>query len=423
MIEKDILKKIILEQKTLFSKDVLIRDKLKNLESKKKSDLIVIITGIRRCGKSYLLNSFKNNQKEKDYYINFDDDRLNNFTIDDFEKLYEVFIELFDLESTFYFDEIQNIKGWEKFVRRLNDYSNKIYITGSNANLLSKELGTHLTGRYISLELYPISFKEFLDYNKYKLNKNDFYNREKSVQIKKYFNQYIKNGGFLKYLQTKDKDFFKTLYDNILYRDIISRYNISYEKSIKDIFYYLVSNISKEFSYSNLKNITTIANITTVKDYISYLENSYLLFTISLYDVSLKKQLINPKKAYVIDSGFANAISFKFSEDIGRILENIVFIELKRQEREIYYHKNSKNKKECDFVIKEGLDIIKAIQVTKSLEDINTRKREITGLVDACKTYKLKTGLILTEDEEENIEEDGIKIQILPIWKWFLTKD
>lgn len=417
MIEKEILKNIIFEQRKLVQREYILRDKFKDIEKKKKSDFVVIITGIRRCGKSYLLNMFKDNQKEKDYYINFDDERLNNFEAIDFEKLYQVFIELFDKQSTFYFDEIQNITGWEKFVRRLNDYSNKVYITGSNANLLSKELGTHLTGRYVSLELFPISFKEFMYFKEFNIKKNDFYDREKVILIKKYLEEYIRDGGFLKYLQTKDKDFFKTLYESIMYRDIITRYNLNSEKAIKEIFYYLISNVSKEYSYTNLKNMVGIANITSIKDYISYFENSYLLFSINLYDKSLKKQLVNPKKIYCIDSGLANTISFKFSEDRGRLLENLIFIELKRRGKEIYYHKQ---KKECDFVIKEGLEIIEAIQVTKSLEDIDTRNREILGLIEAMKIYNLKEGLILNEDEEAIEQHLDKKILIKPIWKWLL---
>lgn len=417
MIEKNILTKIIMEQRELFKGSFVERDNLIKINEKSTSDLIVIITGIRRCGKSVLLSQFKKDQNENDYYINFDDDRLHTFNLDDFERLYETFIDLFGVQSTFYFDEIQNIAGWELFVRRLNDYSNKIYITGSNANLLSKELGTHLTGRYLTIELFPASFKEYLRFNELTVTENDYYNREKTVLIQKQFKNYVTDGGFFKYLQTNDIDFFKILYDNILYRDIIVRYKLSHEKGIKDIFYYLTSNIAKEFSYTTLKNISDIASVTTIRDYISYLENSYLLFTINRYDISLKKQLISPKKVYIIDTGFANSISFKFSEDYGRLLENIVFLELKRNGLEIYYHRQ---KKECNFIIKEGLDIIQAIQVTKSLSDINTNKREIDGLIEAMKVHDLKEGLILTDGEENEFIQDGFKIIVKPIWKWLL---
>ena len=418
MIQKNILKKIIIEQQKMFVGDFVLREKMQTLTEKSKSDFIIIISGIRRCGKSVLLDLFRKKQKEHFYYLNFDDERLYKFELDDFELLYEVFIELFGEENTFYFDEIQNIKGWEKFVRRLHDYGNKIYITGSNANLLSKDLGTHLTGRYLQIELFPASFREFLSFKNVDFQKKDLLERNKIVKFQKLFSEYLQKGGFFKYLQTNDRDFFGLLYDNILYRDIISKYSLSYERGIKDIFYYLVSNAGKEFSYTTLKTVSNISSITTIKDYISYLENSYLLFTINLYDKSLKRQLINPKKVYFIDTGFANSISFKFSEDYGRILENIVFLELKRQGKNIYYHQAET---ECDFVIKDRLKIVMAIQVTQSLTDKETREREIVGLVDALKFYDLKKGLILTENEEDIFQRDGKTIQVVPIWKWLLN--
>lgn len=420
MIGKEVLKRIILEQEKLFTDDFIKREKLRELQEKSRSDFIIIISGIRRCGKSVLLDQFRHLQKEKAYYLNFDDERLHNFEIDDFESLYEVFTELFGKESAFYFDEIQNIKGWERFIRRLNDYKNKIYITGSNANLLSKELGTRLTGRYLQLELFPASFREFLIFKKFNFIKRDFYIREKSIQFRNLFHEYAQNGGFLKYLISEEKDFFKILYDNILYRDIISRYSLSFEKGIKDIFHYLISNVSKPFSYTTLKSVSNISSVTTIKDYVSFLENSYLLFTIPIYDNSLKKQLINPKKIYAIDTGFANAISFKFSQDKGRVLENIVFLQLRRMGKEIYYHKQ---KKECDFVIKEGLEIVEAIQVTDDMIEVETREREISGLTDALKTYGLKKGIILTDDKSEDIEYEGFEIKVIPVWRWLLDPD
>lgn len=419
MISKELLKKIIIEQQELSPKKYILREKLKKLNEKSISDSIVIVTGIRRSGKSYLLNIFRNKQTNKNYYINFDDDRLISFSVEDFEILYEVFLELFDKESIFYFDEIQNVKGWERFIRRLHDYSNKIYITGSNSNLLSKELGTHLTGRYVSIELFPASFKEYLIFHGFEYSKENLLKREYNAKIKKLFSQYLKEGGFLKYLQDKDREFFKTLMDSIIYRDIVSRYNLPSDKPIKEVVNFLFSNISKEFSYTTIKNITQVSNVTTIKDYISYLENSYLLFTLTLYDTSLKKQLINPKKAYAIDHGLANTMSFKFSEDADRILENIIFIELKRQGKEIYYHRK---KKECDFVIKEGLEITTAIQVTQYMENIETREREISGLLDALNSYNLKEGLILTQYEEGEEVIDNKKIIIKPIWKWLLEE-
>lgn len=418
-MEKNEIKNIILDQneKLLRNESFVERETMQKILEYKNSNLIIILTGLRRVGKSTILSMIKTESKNKNIYVNFDDFRLIKFNIDDFQKLNEIFLETSKLNE-FFFDEIQNIGFWERYIRTMHDNKNKLYITGSNATMLSSELGTHLTGRNIVIKVYPFSFKEFLDFKNYKFIKKDLFLTSKKVEILNLFQEYLKIGGIPEYLKTQKEDYLKFIYEDIINRDIVSRYSITNVKSLKDLIYYLISNIGKEFSYSNLTQIIGVKNSTTVKEYIEYFENSYLIFTLSKFDYSLKKQLVNPKKIYTIDTGLANAISFKFSEDKGRLLENLVFIELKRRGKEIYYHKR---KKECDFVIKEGLDIIEAIQVTKSLDDIDTRNREVFGLLDAMQTYNLKEGLILTEDEE-GVEQHLDKIiHIVPIWKWLLN--
>ncbi|MDD3175479.1 MAG: DUF4143 domain-containing protein [Candidatus Nanoarchaeia archaeon] len=200
---------------------------------------------------------------------------------------------------------------------------------------------------------------------------------------------------------------------------MLVRYKLSDERSLKELAKYLLSNVGKEFSYNKLKKSLDFGSLNTVKNYISYLENSYLIFSVEKYDNSLKKQLIANKKVYSIDTSFINNVSFKISEDYGRILENVVFIELKRREKEIYYHKDNK---ECDFVIRDGLNIVEAIQVTKNLSSEETKKREIEGLIEAMNKYKLKNGLILTDDEENEFIIENKKIIVKPIWKWLLEK-
>lgn len=421
-MDKSELKNIVLDQnEKQINNDFIQRDILKEIKNYLDSNFIIILTGLRRVGKSTILNKIKNDSNKKSLFVNFDDFRLVQFKIEDFQKLNEISIELFENNSDFYFDEIQNINNWERYIRTLHDNNKKVFLTGSNASMLSSELGTHLTGRNISIKVFPFSFREFLYFKKISLNKNDFFLTSKKVMIKKEFDEFLKLGGIPDYLKSKKKDYLKFIYEDIINRDIVTRYSITNVKSLKDLIYYLISNIGKEFSYSKLTSIIGVKNSTTVKEYIEYFENSFLIFTLSKFDYSLKKQLLNPKKVYSIDTGIANAISFKFSEDRRRILENIVFIELKRREKDIYYHRE---KKECDFVIKEGLDIISAIQVTSSLNDIDTKKREFDGLIDAMKTYNLNEGLILTEDEEgiENvvINEKKFEIKIMPIYKWLL---
>jgi len=417
-MNKEEIKKVIVAQNEVKKHiNFIERDKTISLDGIKNDPFIQIISGIRRCGKSTLVQHIRENNIEKNYSINFDDNRLVGFTGDDFEKLNEAFNELYEPERTFYFDEIQNIEGWERFIRRLYNEGNKIYITSSNANILSKELGTHLTGRNIQTELYPFSFNEYLRFKGIQPGKNDFYSAEKSTQFKKAFRNYILDGGFPEFLQTSHPLYLKNLYENIIYKDVIARYNIRNVKTIIEMIHYLISNISKETSYNALKNVFGLSNAISVKEYISYFENAYLIFSINKFDFSLKKQLANPKKIYSIDTGLANSVSFQFSDNFGRQLENAVFLQLKRKGYEIYYHKN---KHECDLIIRENGKIKSAFQVCQSIENSGTKSREINGLLEAMRQYDLYEGFILTEDEEDIIKLNDLTIHVIPVWKWLL---
>lgn len=414
-MEREVLMDMLLLQNKVKKEDSIPRTLLKKIEEYKDTPFIMIITGVRRCGKSTLLSQIR---KEDCYYVNFDDERFINFTVNDFQMLYELLIELFGEKNTFLFDEIQNINGWERFIRRLHNEKKKIYVTGSNASMLSKELGTHLTGRNIPLQLFPFSFKEYLNLKKYELkNLNTLTSIEKS-KIKRHFNEYLKKGGFPEYLQTNKEEYLKNVYENILYRDIITRYRIPHEKPIKETVYFSASNIGKEISFNSIRKLTGLTSATTIREYFEYLENSYLLYLIPRYDFSLKKQTYYNKKVYFIDVGMARVIGFKISEDKGRLLENNVFLELKRQDQEIFFHKQ---KNECDFIIRQGNRIINAIQVTYSME--KNKDREVKGLLEALKRYKLKEGLILTMHEENEFKKDNKKIHVKPVWKWMLENE
>ncbi len=417
-INKDVIKNVIISQneRNLIT-HLIERDKLPEIENAFETPFIQIVSGIRRCGKSTIIQQIRQINKDKNYFINFDDNRLYNFEIDDFEKLNEAFLELFGEENTYYFDEIQNIDGWERYVRRLYNEGKKIFVTGSNAVMLSKEFGTHLTGRNIQIELFPFSFKEFLRWKKIEIKKNDFHSPVIIAKIKNVFFEYLKVGGLPEFIQTSNYNFLKSLYNDILYRDVIARYNIRNEKTLIELLHFLISNISKEISYNSLKKMLGLSNAITVKEYINHFEQSYLVFNINKFDYSLKKQLTNPKKIYVIDTGLANSISFKFSDNMGRQLENVVFLQLKRLGNEIYFHRG---KYECDFIIREKDRIIKAIQVTQTLFDDKTREREILGLVEAMQEYNLEKAIILTAEEKESITIDDLSIEVIPIWEWLL---
>ena len=415
-MDRNELKEIIIDQNGRQEQKGLIdRELFSKVESYIKNDFVIIISGIRRSGKSILLNQIR--KKHEGYYLNFDDERLINFKIEDFKVLEELFIELYGEKRIFYFDEVQNIPMWERFVRRLHDERKKVFITGSNASILSKELGTHLTGRYLMLQMFPFSFKEFLSLKKFELNKNSIYLTKSRAEIRKYFEDYFINGGFPEYIRESNPEYLKILYENIVYRDILVRYKISSEKNLKELVYLAVNSISKEISFNSLKKILGFGSSTTVKNYFDYFENSFLIFLISKFDYSLRKQMYYNKKVYCIDNGLAKYIGFRVTPDKGKLLENMVFIELKRRGKELYYYSD---KRECDFVVKHITSSIKeAIQVCYDLTREN-REREVEGLVEALKKFKLKEGLILTYDQEDEFKIEEKKITIKPAWKWLL---
>lgn len=412
------LKEVITSQNEEFLKPqkYVKRELLQKVNSYKDLPHIIILKGIRRCGKSILLKQInEENYDLKKAYINFDDERLLSFNISYFDKLYETFVSLGETK-TFFFDEIQNVEEWERAIRRLYDKKIKFYITGSNASMLGKELGTKLTGRYIQLELYPFSFKEYLIFYELNLKKEDFFLTEKKAKIKNYFEKYFSEGGMPEYLLYEKKEIIQQTYEDILIKDILVRYKIENDKQLRNLTKYLLSNTGKLFSYNKLKNILGMGSINTVIKYISYLEDSYLMFELEKYDYSYKKQIQQNKKIYAIDNSFINIVSFETTQNKGRKLENTVFIELKRRGKEVYYHRE---KHECDFLVREGLKIVEAIQVCYDFNEEN-EDREIKGLLEAITKHKLKEGLLLTYDEEKELIVENKKITVMPVWKWLL---
>lgn len=425
MQSQAILEVIADQSQRRFLDEVIKRECLEGNAFKEKNPFVHIFSGVRRCGKSTLLHFVRSIESDRDYYMNFDDERLVDFHVSDFQKLYELFIEKFGEQDVFYFDEIQNVQGWERFVRRLHDEGKKVYVTGSNANLLSKELGTHLTGRYIKTELYPFSFKEYLDFKcQSPSGKIDLLSTAERANLNKNFLKFVKDGGFPEYLKTQNGEYLKQLYESVIYKDIVVRYKLPNEKILKELGLYCASNIGKLISFNNLKNLFGAGSATTIKEYLEYFENSYLFFSINKFDYSLKKQIYAPKKVYCVDTGLAKEIGFRFSQDSGRYLENTVFLELKRRNENIFYHSGLY---ECDFVIQRGSKIKSAIQVSTNVETSERKEREFAGLVEAMESYNLNEGLLVTEreDGEEIVKINGKKrvIRIFPAWKWFLSKD
>lgn len=381
----------------------------------------VVISGIRRCGKSTLLNQIISSFYSKGaYYLNFEDERLVNFEADDFNSLYEVFLELYGERKVFFLDEIQNIAQWEIFVRRMQNKGHKFFITGSNASLLSKELGTKLTGRCVSIELYPFSFMEYLSFKGYKLQKDALSYTSERALIKKYFAEYLRHGGMPEYLKYNDPTLLKRVYEDILYRDIVARYDIKQVKALRELGLYLLSNIGALFSYNNLTKILGVGSMNTIKSYADYLENSFLVSLVTRFSYSLKQQFVANKKIYCVDNGLAESVAFQFSKNKGKFLENLVFLELRRRRHEIYYYKTANNL-EVDFLTKNGKKGVSLIQAADNLSSEKTKQREIDALTYAMDELKIKKALILTEDTEEEVKLKGKVIFVRPIYKWLIS--
>src|SRR3989344_631261 len=419
MLSEAEIKEILVKQReTILNKKYGIeREILIEIESKIKLPHIVVLTGLRRSGKSTLLRQLikKHYHDDDFYYLNFEDERLFNFPAHEFNILYEGLIELYGKKKTFFLDEIQNVTHFETFVRRLYEEGFKFFITGSSATLLSRELGTKLTGRHIDVIVRPFSFLEFLKLKEVKINKEAIYGTESKIAIKKYFGEYLIKGGMAEYLIYNDPELLTRVYEDTVIKDIAVRYKVNNVLFLKQLYAHLIYNFTNKFSYTSLKKFININSVNTIKKFISYLEETYFAKTITKFDYSFKKQIINDKKFYVLDNGFIEIISKKLTKDKGWLLENLVFNCLNK-EYDIFYHSAER---ECDFVIVKNKSVIQAIQVCFELNPEN-RSREIDGLIEAMKKFRLKEGLILTNGQDEEIKNGDKKIVVKPVWKWML---
>lgn len=395
------------------------REMLSSLKKTIDSPQVVVITGLRRVGKSTLLAQIaKKFLKDNFYFVNFEDERLLNFNVLDFDYLHETLISVFGEKKIFLFDEIQNVPQWERFVRRLHDDGYKFIITGSNASLLSQELGTRLTGRSIRVELFPFSFSEFLDFEKFKINKLRNLTTNQRGKIRKIANEYLFKGGIPDALKYPELAIHKTLYDDVLYRDIATRYKLENTKSLKELAFYLASNISSLMSYNKIKELLKVGSVNTVKSYIDYLENSWLFFAMNKYAYSIKEQQIAAKKIYGIDTGLVHTIGFSFSKNIGKLMENAVYLDLKRKNLKVFYYKTI-DSYEVDFYLPDNKILI---QVSSDLHNDSLRERELRALESAASEIKdIKKCLVITNSQKEIIKLNGLDIELIPLYEWLLT--
>ncbi len=363
----------------------------------------LILSGIRRCGKSTLLRQFVRRHFEDVFYMNFEDVKLYGFDMKDFVLLDRVIDET-GLQ-VLYFDEIQTIAGWELYIRQKLDQKYQVIITGSNASLFSAELGTKLTGRHITKELFPFSLAEFLDFKQADAN-------DESLTA------YLTNGGFPDYLKQGIPEILEFLIEDILNRDIIVRYGVKDGGAIKKLCSYLFANNGTLVVPSKLTSAVGVKSTTTILNYFSYFENSYLIAMVPKFDWSAKAQMLSPKKMYVADPGLVQIGSTSFSRNIGRLLESVVFWHLRRKTKEIYYF--YENNKECDFIVRLKNKTIQVVQVCWELTFEN-QEREINGLLEAMHFFKTKNGIIVSANSSDTIRTELGFISVIPAYEYLMT--
>ncbi len=416
------MKEIVLNQKV--ERDELLggryvpREGLKKAKENLQSNLIKVIMGPRRAGKSVF--SIQMLEGLNFAYLNFDDERLTS--VSDYDEILKAIRQVYGDSRILLFDEIQNLPNWELFVNRLHRKGFNIIITGSNAHLLSRELSTHLTGRYVQFQIFPFSFSEFLRAKAFIVDES-LELKEREGLLLGHLDHYLEKGGYpeivVKGMDTKD--YLTTLFESILFKDIVKRYGVRYPKMLSDLAHYLITNHSNEFSYTKLKNILEFRSVHTVENYLNYLSEAFLLFSVDRFSFKFKEQIRSPKKVYGYDTGMINAIKFKTSRDFGRLMENLVAVELMRREADFYYYK-SVNGKKVDFVIKQGQKVVQLIQVCYDIDHYPTRKRELISLTKAGKDLGCKDITILTWENRAEEEYGGLRVNFLPLWRWLLRK-
>ncbi len=433
------LKTTIKEVISVFHKAPKVKCTTRNMQLPVDLKKVIAVIGVRRCGKTYLLfdtinRLIKNGvAKSQILYINFEDERL-SLKQHDLDLVLQAYRELYptvqDKDIWFFFDEIQNVEGWEKFVRRIYDtISANIIITGSNSAFLSTDIATTLRGRSINFEVYPFSFDEYLRH--IKIDTNIYIPQNKAMIINKYYD-FLLYGGFPETIDVNKRlrnEILQNYFYVMLYKDLIERYKITSTQILKHYIEKIAENITKPFSvnkiYNNFRSQGLKADKNILYEINTYVENIYLAFSITKFDYSLSKRNASLKKMYFIDNGLLNTLTMGFSKNYGKLLENAVFLYLRQNynsmyENKIFYHKP---KQECDFIIYENRKVTTALQVSHNVEEKTTLDRELKGLKDAMKEYKLHKGFIISSEQEFTINDEGFVIEVIPAYRLFLNRN
>ena len=397
-----------IEREGIIKRDV--EEKARSLIS---SPNVLAILGVRRSGKSVLSWRLVGN---KALYVNFFDERLSAFRSEDFERLLSAARELWGEPDIVVLDEVQEVEGWEKFVSRIR-LNRPVVVTGSSSRLLSGEMATYLTGRHVELTLFPFSFREFLRFRGVKLGENWEYSDREVSRVKRELGKYLEVGGFPEAVRF-GRFYLSQIYRDLIERDVIMRHGVRHADALRELARYLISNPSTEFTYSRLGSLVGLRDVHTVRDYVSYLEDAYLIFQLRRFSFKPRGQLLSPRKVYPVDIGMARTLTLKAHPERGRLMELAVFLEIKRElsysfiPGEVYYWRDEGG--EVDFVVRVGKRLI-PIQVTFSLE--GTSDREIGNLVRVSKTLRTGKGIVVTWEEEGEVEKDGVRIEVVPLWR------
>lgn len=410
MIDENKILEIISQWSNYWKKEFIDRELTETILKNIGKEVIDII-GVRRGGKSTLLALIIKKlqlDEKKVLYVNFEEPAFVNYysteLLDKILEVYKLNINP-DAKPYLFLDEIQLIPQWEKWVRKIRDLElAHVFVTGSSSQLMSKEYGTALTGRHITHTLHPLSFKEYMTFKNEKPPANNAQAISSKIIIKKLLSQYLITGGFPEVTLTNNKELLKNYFEDIIYKDIILRHEIRDAKTIRELAIYCLTNMATLTTYNALRKYFKLS-MDAIRNYLSYMEEAFLIFQVPLFSYSLKVQELNPRKIHCIDNGLRNAVSFTFSKDEGRLAENAVFLELKRRGKNIYYWNN------VDFVTKEPLT---GINVTYT-DEID--ERELKGLKEFGKKYKTRDLLLITKDTET--EREGVKL--VPLWKWLLN--
>lgn len=419
------LKEIVFQHKAekekFLSNSYIPREQMPFAQKFLDTSLIKVVVGPRRAGKSvfcFLL------LKDKNFaYLNFDDEEL--LKVKNYDELIKAIYEVYPNAEYFLFDEIQNLDKWELFVNKLQRRNYNLVLTGSNAKLLEKELSSVLTGRYISIEILPFSFREFLKAKNIVVDEEKIALPETKGKILTYLNEYLTTGGFPEVVvkNLDPKVYLETLFDAILFKDVVKRYKVKFSQQISSLATYLISNFCSEFSFTKLRNILGFRSTNTVEKYLGFLEEAYLIFKLDRFSYKLKEQLKTPKKIYVVDNGFVVAKSFQFSKNIGRLIENFVFCELLRKNynlnRDLFYYKTA-NGLEVDFVLRRNTKVEKIIQVCYDITDTKAKERELKAIVKASEELNCNNLEVISWDYSGEERFKNKKIKFITLLEWFI---